>query len=56
MVRRSCGLCGKRLTRSSESTEQVEQEDFDLCEATQKGLEAGVYSKGILNPHHENGV
>lgn len=36
--------------------EQVEVEDFDLCEATQRGLEAGVYSKGILHPDNENGV
>ncbi|TDL15448.1 ISP domain-containing protein [Rickenella mellea] len=27
--------------------EQVEQEDFDLCTATQRGLNSGVYSKGI---------
>ncbi|KAL7007345.1 hypothetical protein EMMF5_003184 [Cystobasidiomycetes sp. EMM_F5] len=36
--------------------EQVEQEDYDLCEATQRGLEAGVYSKGTLHPQKENGV
>lgn len=36
--------------------EQVEQEDFDLCEATQRGLQAGIYSKGNLHPRNENGV
>jgi len=36
--------------------EQVEQEDYDLCEATQRGLEAGIYSKGTLHPNKENGV
>ena len=30
--------------------------DFDLCEATQRGLEAGIYSRGILQPKNENGV
>lgn len=27
--------------------EQVEQEDFDLCVSTQKGLNAGIYSSGV---------
>ncbi|KAH8109535.1 ISP domain-containing protein [Phellopilus nigrolimitatus] len=27
--------------------EQVEQEDYDLCVATQRGLNAGVYSQGM---------
>jgi hypothetical protein len=36
--------------------EAVEQEDFDLCSATQISLNAGVYSKGILHPERENGV
>jgi len=36
--------------------EQVEQEDFDLCVATQKGLNAGIYSSGVLHPRTENGV
>lgn len=41
---------------STSLAEQVEQEDYDLCEATQRGLEAGVYSRGILHPRNENGV
>ncbi|KAI5116936.1 hypothetical protein M0805_001494 [Coniferiporia weirii] len=36
--------------------EQVEQEDYDLCVLTQKGLNAGVYSQGMLHPDRENGV
>lgn len=35
---------------------KLEQEDFDLCEATQKNLDKGVYSKGVLHPGKENGV
>lgn len=31
-------------------------EDFDLCEATQKNLEQGIYEKGSLHPDRENGV
>ena len=26
---------------------QVQQEDFDLCEGTQRGLTAGIYNRGI---------
>ncbi|KAL5526169.1 hypothetical protein ACEPAG_7507 [Sanghuangporus baumii] len=35
---------------------QVQQEDFDLCEKTQRGLSSGIYNKGILHPREENGV
>ncbi|KAI9021841.1 putative phenylpropionate dioxygenase [Hyaloraphidium curvatum] len=35
---------------------KLEQEDFDLCEATQKNLEKGIYSKGVLHPVKETGV
>ncbi|KAL5526168.1 hypothetical protein ACEPAG_7506 [Sanghuangporus baumii] len=36
--------------------EQVEKEDYDLCVATQRGLNAGIYSHGFLHPDRENGV
>ncbi|THH05920.1 hypothetical protein EW145_g4448 [Phellinidium pouzarii] len=36
--------------------EQVEKEDYNLCTATQKGLNAGIYSQGPLHPDKENGV
>jgi hypothetical protein len=36
--------------------EAVEQEDYDLCVATQRALNVGVYSKGILHPAREVGV
>jgi len=35
---------------------QVAEEDFELCEKAQKGLEAGIYGEGVLNPMKENGV
>lgn len=35
---------------------QVALEDFELCERAQRGLEAGVYAEGVLNPWKENGV
>lgn len=35
---------------------EVEQEDYDLCTATQKNLKAGVYLSGHLHPIKENGV
>ena len=39
-----------------EFLQQVEIEDFDLCEATQKNLNTGVYSTGFLHPEKERGV
>lgn len=36
--------------------QQVELEDFNLCEATQKNLNNGVYSTGYLHPTKEKGV
>ncbi|EJD06366.1 Rieske [2Fe-2S] domain protein [Fomitiporia mediterranea MF3/22] len=35
---------------------QVQQEDFDLCENAQRGLNAGIYHKGVLHPEEEKGV
>jgi hypothetical protein len=35
---------------------QVAREDFELCERAQRGLQAGVYGEGVLNPSKENGV
>lgn len=35
---------------------QVALEDFELCVATQKNLQKGVYCEGILNPVKESGV
>jgi len=35
---------------------EVEQEDFNLCQATQKNLNSGVYMMGPLHPIKEKGV
>ncbi|KAK8133052.1 hypothetical protein PG999_001225, partial [Apiospora kogelbergensis] len=35
---------------------RVALEDYELCEAAQVNLAAGVYSQGLLNPVKENGV
>jgi len=35
---------------------QVEKEDYDLCVACQKNLNAGVYLAGALQPDKENGT
>src|SRR5271156_3473300 len=35
---------------------QVEKEDYDLCVACQKNLNAGVYLAGALQPEKENGT
>ncbi|KAI5970488.1 hypothetical protein CANMA_000397 [Candida margitis] len=36
--------------------QQVEIEDFDLCQLTQQNLNEGIYSSGYLHPTKENGV
>jgi choline monooxygenase len=35
---------------------QVTGEDKALCEAVQRNLEAGIYTRGRLSPRHEAGV
>lgn len=36
--------------------QQVELEDYNLCEATQKNLNNGIYNTGFLHPLKERGV
>lgn len=36
--------------------QQVELEDFNLCESTQKNLNNGIYTTGYLHPTKEKGV
>lgn len=36
--------------------QQVELEDFDLCELTQRNLNERIYSTGYLHPEKERGV
>ena len=45
-----------KLIFSANASLTIEQEDYLLCLKTQLGLNAGVYSQGILNPSRENGV
>lgn len=35
---------------------KVESEDIDLCKATQKNIERGIYQTGPLHPFKEEGV
>lgn len=50
------GLAQSEIDDFVEFLQQVEIEDFDLCEATQKNLNTGVYSTGFLHPEKERGV
>lgn len=36
--------------------QQVEIEDYNLCQLTQQNLNEGIYSSGYLHPQKENGV
>ena len=36
--------------------QQVELEDFNLCQLTQENLNEGIYRSGFLHPQKENGV
>lgn len=44
------------LRKYMEFYEQVEDEDFNLCVATQRNLNSGIYSRGFLHPTKEIGV
>ncbi|KAH7325227.1 hypothetical protein B0J17DRAFT_723245 [Rhizoctonia solani] len=46
----------EELKEYMEFYEQVEEEDYLLCVATQRGLNTGIYSRGVLHPNNENGV
>ncbi|ODV63973.1 Bet v1-like protein [Ascoidea rubescens DSM 1968] len=50
------GLAEKEKKEFVDFLQQVEIEDFDLCELTQKNLNQGVYSTGFLHPLKERGV
>ncbi|THH05921.1 hypothetical protein EW145_g4449 [Phellinidium pouzarii] len=50
------GVSQDVLLENREFFTQVQKEDFDLCEGVQRGLNAGVYSTGVLHPKEENGV
>ncbi|QRV81403.1 choline monooxygenase [Ceratobasidium sp. AG-Ba] len=46
----------ERLKEYMQFYEQVEEEDYLLCVATQRNLNTGIYSRGALHPDRENGV
>ncbi|KZT36529.1 ISP domain-containing protein [Sistotremastrum suecicum HHB10207 ss-3] len=46
----------ERIREAYKFFEQVEREDWDLCQKTQKNLNVGIYDRGFLHPQRENGV
>ncbi|TID28383.1 hypothetical protein CANINC_002561 [Pichia inconspicua] len=50
------GLSEEKKKEFVDFLQQVEIEDFDLCEATQKNLNNGIYTTGYLHPTKEQGV
>jgi len=50
------GLGDEDKQRLSAATCKVVEEDFAMCAAVQRNLEAGLYRSGPLSPRHENGV
>ena len=45
-----------RAERDREFSEEIQQEDIDICEAVQRGLASGTYGSGRLCPKREAGV
>lgn len=37
-------------------SEEVAQEDAEVCDVVQRNLDAGLYDRGVLSPRHENGL
>ena len=50
------GLDDSKIQEFIKFLREVEKEDYDLCVACQKNLNAGVYLAGALNPDKENGT
>jgi choline monooxygenase len=46
----------KRIAADQSFSDEVQQEDIDICEAVQKGLASGYYEAGRLCPRREGGV
>jgi choline monooxygenase len=46
----------ERVRRAVEFSDQVQQEDIQICEAVQKGLNSISYDRGRYAPKRENGV
>lgn len=45
-----------RLSEDLAFSEQVQQEDIEICEQVQKGLESGAYQHGRISPSQEKGL
>ena len=45
-----------RAERDRKFSEEIQQEDIDICEAVQRGLASGTYDSGRLCPKREAGV
>ncbi len=45
-----------RIARDAEFSDEIQQEDIDICEAVQLGLASGHYTPGRLCPKREGGV
>ena len=45
-----------RIAADQEFSDEVQQEDIDICEAVQRGLASGTYDAGRLCPKRESGV
>jgi choline monooxygenase len=46
----------ERVRRAVDFSDQVQQEDIDLCEAVQRGLRSVTYDRGRYSVKRENGV
>jgi choline monooxygenase len=46
----------KRIDADQTFSDEVQQEDIDICEAVQKCLASGYYQPGRLCPKREGGV
>lgn len=46
----------KSRQKTISMSEEVTQEDIQICEIVQENLAAGIYDTGILSPKHEQGV
>jgi choline monooxygenase len=44
------------IAADQEFSDEVQQEDIDICEAVQRGLASGTYEAGRLCPRRESGV
>ncbi|MGB6497477.1 MAG: SRPBCC family protein, partial [Candidatus Acidiferrum sp.] len=46
----------ERIQRAIAFSDEVQQEDIELCRAVQRGLRSSTYDRGRYSPKRENGV